>query len=78
MHAIIVQDVVVSTTKFPCRGGHIGYQFDNFNPLGFLMMNRAGIRDSGAHAEEGFQRYSNAKLEEMRAKGQTRETWRRG
>ena len=33
---------------------------------------------SGAHAEEGFQRYSNAKLEEMRAKGQTRETWRRG
>lgn len=33
---------------------------------------------SGAYRDEGFQRYSNAKLDEMRARGQTRETWRRG
>ncbi|SDT90496.1 thioredoxin family protein [Stappia sp. ES.058] len=33
---------------------------------------------SGAYRDEGFQRYSNDRLEEMRAKGQTRETWRLG
>ncbi|MHC5654657.1 thioredoxin family protein [Stappia sp. ICDLI1TA098] len=33
---------------------------------------------SGSYKEEGFQRYSNARLEEMRARGQTRDTWRLG
>lgn len=33
---------------------------------------------SGAHRSEGFQRYANSRVEELRARGMTHEAWRRG